>query len=149
MASRRPSVFRLKRCSTLGRSVVKLRVMEARDTATGWAPISAAEFAARLSARRRERRISLREAAAELGVSAATLSRVERSDYLPERDNLFKLLAWLGLAGGQQPAEPHPPGASTLEAIELHLHADAQLSALDAHAIAQMVRLAYERLSNR
>jgi transcriptional regulator with XRE-family HTH domain len=100
----------------------------------------------RLSARRRELRISLRSAAAQIGVSAATLSRVEGGAYLPERDNLFRLLDWLGLAGGEPAVEPHPPGAATMEAIELHLRADKDLSPADADAIAQMVRLAYERL---
>jgi transcriptional regulator with XRE-family HTH domain len=111
-----------------------------------WAPISAAELAARLSARRRELGLSLREAAAEVDVSAATLSRVEGGDYLPERDNLFKLLRWLGMSGGAAPSEPHPPGAATMEAVELHLRADKELSAADAETIAQMVRLAYDRL---
>jgi transcriptional regulator with XRE-family HTH domain len=122
-------------------------MMCAMEQPAGWTPIDAAELAARLSAHRRERRLSLRAAAAEIGVSAATLSRVEGGDYLPERDNLFRLLDWLGLAGGPAPqAEPHPPGAGTMEAIELHLRADKDLSPADADALAQMVRLAYDRL---
>jgi transcriptional regulator with XRE-family HTH domain len=113
----------------------------------GWTPIRAAELAARLRAHRREQGLSLRAAATEIGVSAATLSRVEGGDYLPERDNLFRLLQWLGLVGGAAAqAEPHPPGAGTMEAIELHLRADKDLSPADADAIAQMARLAYERL---
>lgn len=115
-----------------------------------WDPIDASELATRLRARRRERALSLRDAAAEIGVSAATLSRVERGDYLPERDNLFTLLRWLGVAvpaaASPAPAEPHAPGAATMEAIELHLRADKELSSEDADTIAQMVRLAYERL---
>lgn len=90
--------------------------------------------------------MSLREAAADVGVSAATLSRVESGDYLPERDNLFRLLAWLGLSGATPSSEPHPPGAATMEAIELHLRADKELSDADAETIAQLVRLAYERM---
>jgi transcriptional regulator with XRE-family HTH domain len=122
--------------------------MEAEQARTGRrAPIEAGELAARLKARRREAGLSLRAAAAQIGVSAATLSRVESGSYLPERDNLFRLLDWLGLAGrGEEYSEPHPPGAGTLEAIELHLRADEDLSRADAEAIAQMVRLAYERL---
>jgi transcriptional regulator with XRE-family HTH domain len=113
-----------------------------------WDPIDASELATRLRARRRERALSLRDAAAEIGVSAATLSRVERGDYLPERDNLFTLLRWLGVpaAAPPAPAEPHAPGAATMEAIELHLRADKDLSPADADTIAQMVRLAYDRL---
>jgi transcriptional regulator with XRE-family HTH domain len=113
-----------------------------------WDPIDASELASRLRARRRERALSLRDAAAEIGISAATLSRVERGDYLPERDNLFTLLRWLGVAtpASPAPAEPHAPGAATMEAIELHLRADKELSPEDADTIAQMVRLAYDRL---
>jgi transcriptional regulator with XRE-family HTH domain len=115
-----------------------------------WDPIDASELATRLRARRRERALSLRDAAAEIGVSAATLSRVERGDYLPERDNLFTLLRWLGVPvaapPAAAPAEPHAPGAATMEAVELHLRADKDLSPADADTIAQMVRLAYDRL---
>jgi transcriptional regulator with XRE-family HTH domain len=113
-----------------------------------WSPIDATELATRVRARRRELKISLRAAAAEVGVSAATLSRVERGDYLPDRDNLFRLLRWVGapVAEPSGPAEPHPPGAATMEAIELHLRADKDLTPADAETIAQMVRLAYERL---
>ena len=113
-----------------------------------WSPIDASELATRIKARRRERGISLRSAATEAGVSAATLSRVERGDYLPERDNLFRLLRWVGAPAAEPsgPAEPHPPGAATMEAIELHLRADKDLTPDDAETIAQMVRLAYERL---
>jgi transcriptional regulator with XRE-family HTH domain len=117
----------------------------AEDPETTWASLSAPELAARLSARRRERGLTLRAAAAEVGVSAATLSRVERGKHLPERDSLSKLVGWLGLTDVAS-GEPHPPGAATMEAVELHLRADKDLSAADAETIAQMVRLAYERL---
>jgi transcriptional regulator with XRE-family HTH domain len=112
-------------------------------------PISPKELGKRLQARRRELGLNLRDAGALVGMSAATLSRVEGGDHLPERDNLFRLLDWLGIAGDRAPAEhrePHPPGAGTLEAIELHLRADKELSEPDAKAIAEMVRLAYERM---
>jgi transcriptional regulator with XRE-family HTH domain len=114
-----------------------------------WSPIPASDLATRVKARRHARGISLRAAAVEAGVSAATLSRVERGDYMPERDNLFRLLRWVGApaaAPPDGPSEPHPPGATTMEAIELHLRADKDLSAADAETIAQMVRLAYDRL---
>jgi transcriptional regulator with XRE-family HTH domain len=113
-----------------------------------WTPIEPGELATRVKARRHALGISLRAAAAAAGVSAATLSRVERGDYMPERDNLFRLLRWVGApaAAPGEHAEPHPPGAATMEAIELHLRADKDLSAADAETIAQMVRLAYDRL---
>lgn len=112
-----------------------------------WTPIDPSELATRVRARRHARGVSLRAAASECGVSAATLSRVERGDYLPDRDNLFRILEWIGGASGPAgPAEPHPPGAATMEAVELHLRADKDLSPDDAETIAQMVRLAYDRL---
>jgi transcriptional regulator with XRE-family HTH domain len=111
------------------------------------AALDPADLGARLRARRRRLGLSLREAAAEVGVSAATLSRIEGGGHLPERDNLFRLLRWLGVEPAPAPGtEPHPPDASTMEAIELHLRADRDLSAADADALAQMLRLAYERL---
>jgi transcriptional regulator with XRE-family HTH domain len=115
------------------------------DPRTRWAQVSAAELAARLTARRRELGLNLREAAAEVGVSAATLSRVERGA-MPERDSLSKLVEWLGMSETATSQEPHAPGAATMEAIELHLRADKELSDADAETIAQLVRLTYERL---
>jgi transcriptional regulator with XRE-family HTH domain len=118
----------------------------ARASDRGWSPIAAEELAARLRARRHELGLSLRAAAVEVGVSAATLSRIESGAYLPERDNLFRLLDWLGLTRGEQVSQPHPPNAGTMEAIELHLRADKELSPADAEAIAQVVRLIYDRI---
>jgi transcriptional regulator with XRE-family HTH domain len=120
---------------------------EHRETPSDWSPIGPDELGARLRARRRELGMSQRAAAAEIGVSHSTLSRVEGGDHLPERDILFTLVDWLGLGRARSAAvEPHPPGAATMEAIELHLRADKELSTADAETIAQMVRLAYERL---
>jgi transcriptional regulator with XRE-family HTH domain len=110
-----------------------------------------AELAGRIGARRRELGIGLREAAAQIGVSAATLSRVERGGHLPDRDNLFRFTRWLQpeAGGPAAPAEPHAPGAPTMEAVELHLRADPDLAPDDAEALARMVRLAYARLRQR
>jgi transcriptional regulator with XRE-family HTH domain len=115
------------------------------------------ELARRVRARRREHGLSLRGAAIEAGVSAPTLSRVERG-YLPERQNLFRLLRWTGLELEPQPRKDdqrhptmdvHRSDAPTMEAIELHLRADPNLKDEDAKTLAQMFRLAYESLSGR
>jgi hypothetical protein len=41
----------------------------------------------------------------------------------------------------------HAPDASTVEAVELHLRADKNLSRDDAEALSEMFRLAYDALS--
>jgi hypothetical protein len=43
----------------------------------------------------------------------------------------------------------HGPSASTLEAIELHLRADKDLSREDAEALTEMFRVAYEHLADK
>ena len=109
------------------------------------------DLAARVRAHRRDLGIGMREAARQIGVSASTLSRVEGGGHLPDRENLFRFQRWLEPeAGGRdEPREPHAPGASTLEAIELHLRADPGLAPEDAVALARMVRLAYGRMVGR
>jgi transcriptional regulator with XRE-family HTH domain len=115
--------------------------------------IDPAQLARRVRARRLSRKQSLQEAAKDLQLSAATVSRVERGDYLPGRENLVKFAEWLGVpideltqnALSNHVAEPQ----STLEAVALHLRADKHLSHDDAAALEQMFRLAYERLRVR
>ena len=43
----------------------------------------------------------------------------------------------------------HDPGASTLEAVELHLRADKNLKREDADALTEMFRIAYEHLAGK
>jgi transcriptional regulator with XRE-family HTH domain len=113
------------------------------------------ELANRVRAKRRSRRLSIREAAAEAGVSAPTLSRVERG-HLPEREVLLRLARWAGVridpvlhetARHARNVAVHAPDAPTVEAIELHLRADKNLSRDDADALSEMFRLAYDALS--
>ncbi len=113
------------------------------------------QLADHVRARRRAEGLSIRQAAKVIGISAPTLSRVERGDYLPERDTLFKLARWVEMPIDEALDLPsqeernrlvHSPGASTLEAIELHLRADKELSREDAGALAEMFRVAYEHL---
>jgi hypothetical protein len=117
----------------------------------------AIELADRVRAKRRSKGLSIREAAAEANVSAPTLSRVERG-HLPERDTLLRLARWAGVridpvlhevARRARNAAVHGPDASTLEAVELHLRADKNLSAEDAEALSEMFRLAYSALAQK
>ncbi len=119
--------------------------------------IDPVEFGDRVRAKRRSKGLSIRQAAAETGVSAPTLSRVEGGAHLPDRQNLLKLARWAGI-----PIDPgvhagvrarnraiHDPGASPIEAVELHLRADKNLEREDADALTEMFRVAYEHLAGK
>jgi transcriptional regulator with XRE-family HTH domain len=113
------------------------------------------ELGDRLRAKRRSERLSIRQAADVTGVSAPTLSRVERG-HLPDTENLLRLARWAGLAinttpgtRGRRHDAVHAASASTLEAIELHLRADKDLSRADAEALTEMFRVAYEHLADK
>ena len=117
--------------------------------------IDAIELGHRVRAKRRSKKLSLREAAEELGVSAPTISRVERG-HLPERESLLRLARWAGVridpvlhetARRVRNTVVHSPDASTVEAVELHLRADKNLNRDDAEALSEMFRLAYDALS--
>lgn len=116
--------------------------------------INAAAVGARVLAKRRSRKLSIREAAGEIGVSAPTLSRVERG-HLPERESLLRLARWVGVRidpalrndDERRNQLVHEPSTSTVEAVELHLRADNNLNKDDAEALTEMFRLAYDALS--
>lgn len=117
--------------------------------------IDAIELGRRVRAKRRGKKLSIREAAEVVGVSAPTISRVERG-HLPEREILLRLARWAGVridpvlhenARRVRNSVVHGPDASTVEAVELHLRADKNLSRDDAEALSEMFRLAYDALS--
>lgn len=117
--------------------------------------IDSVDLSDRVRAKRRSKNLSIREAAEQIGVSAPTISRVERG-HLPERESLLRLARWAGVridpvlhehARRARNAAVHAPDASTVEAIELHLRADKNLSRNDAEALSEMFRLAYDALS--
>jgi transcriptional regulator with XRE-family HTH domain len=113
------------------------------------------ELGRQVAAKRRSRHLTLRQVAEQTGVSIPTLSRVERGDHLPELENLLRLARWVGLR--LDPATQrrirnrvvHRPDADTVEAVELHLRADRNLSGEDADALTNLFRIAYERLRVR
>lgn len=113
---------------------------------------------ASLARRVRDRRLStnkgIREAAADADISPATLSRIERGDYVPGRENLLKIASWLGitlddLTAGGQAAKHHGEPESTPEAVAIHLRADRKLSSSDAAVLEQVFRTAYNALAKR
>ena|SRR2546425_6401724 len=90
----------------------------------------------------------LREAAREIGISAATLMRVE-SGRIPDVDTFGKICTWLkvdpkpflGMAESVTPGSPTPHTASVLS-ISAHFRADQTPKPETVQALAQMVLLA-------
>ena len=125
-----------------------------RATSNSIPAIDPAELAKRVRAKREAEKLSLRAAAKELGISASTLSRVENGTHVPESEHLVRLARWAGLpldrpARRRRPKDVHGPDASTMEAVELHLRADKELTVEDAEMLVDLMRRAYERLSER
>lgn len=117
-------------------------------------PIDPLELAKRVRAKREGEKLSLRAAGEALGMSAATLSRVESGKHLPERDRLLRLADWaempLGTAArAVRNRQVHGNDAGTVEAVELHLRADKNLNPDDAETLVQLVKTAYDRMSQR
>lgn len=117
--------------------------------------VDPAQLATRVHAKRTAESLSLRAAAKQLGMSAATLSRVESGKHLPARDHLLRLAHWadvpLGVTnqGGRRAPDVHGDSAGTLEAVELHLRADHDLEPEDTELLVQLVRTAYDSMSKR
>ena len=117
--------------------------------------LDAQALARRVSARRRSHGLSQRQAAAEIGISASTLSRIENGRHLPDREPLLRIARWLDVpveftaaAAGRKDDSPRP-GPSTVEAVELLVRADPDISAADAEALTESFRVFYRHLRTR
>ncbi len=102
------------------------------------------QLGAVLRQRRRERRLSLRDLADEIGVSLNTLSRVERG-HIPDLVNFQRIVDWLDVPADAF-LEPASMQTSTPGVIARHLRADPRLSDQDAERIAALVAEMYHSL---
>ena len=104
--------------------------------------------------RRGER--GLREAAAEIGISPATLSRVERGK-LPDIETFSKLCTWLKvdpseILGVQRAGPPRSDAASATTgrpAPAVHFRAKSALSPQAAKDLAQLILAAQDEMARR
>lgn len=116
--------------------------------------------------KRQEERLSLRQVAININVSAPTLSRIENGIGVPDSATLARLASWLGmplerLMRGSlltESAEGEPsenwsepviyyPSESTPTIIEAHLRADRKLNPETAKALAELFRVAYQQFA--
>jgi transcriptional regulator with XRE-family HTH domain len=84
--------------------------------------------------------IGLRTLANEIGVSAATLSRIEQGN-LPDIDTYIKLCNWLEVSTEFFTTTQHSEDIQ--KGVIAHLRADKTLSPNTAEALIQMINLAY------
>lgn len=105
---------------------------------------NAAKLGAMLKARRRAKRLTLRDLADEIDVSLNTLSRVERG-YLPDLRNFQRIVDWLEVPAGIF-LEPSSDELTTPEVIARHLRSDQRLSREAASEIAGIVEDMYRSL---
>jgi transcriptional regulator with XRE-family HTH domain len=109
-------------------------------------------------------RLTLAQAADQSGVSAPTLSRLERlgttkamKGPIPDTRTLTLVAQWLGVSleealegGPKRPQVGNPniqEGGSTPEIVRAHLRADRNLDSTTAAMLAQMFELAYKQYS--
>jgi len=117
--------------------------------------------------KRQDEKLSLREVAVKISVSASTLSRIENGIGVPDSPTLARLASWLGMplerlmrgsllesdeaASAASYVEPviYYPTESTPSIVEAHLRADRNLKPEMAKALAELFRVAYTQFSGR
>ncbi len=116
--------------------------------------------------KRTDKRLTLEQAAQQAGVSAATLSRLERrhkaarhtdsEPSMPDTRTLAAITRWLGVSlervmdvGTPAPVHQivHQSGETTPDMVEAHLRADRHLDARTAAALGRIFRAAYEQFA--
>lgn len=85
----------------------------------------------------------IREVAVEIGISPATLSRVERG-YLPDLDTFGKICRWLAIDPGEVLGVK--ASSSTTPTVGVHFRKDRTLSPKTASALAEMILAAQRAL---
>lgn len=132
----------------------------------GESALNIAELGEYVKRKREEEKLSLRQVALKVNVSASTLSRIENGIGAPDSPTLARLASWLGiplerLMRGSlmgdvseslmaSPTEPviYYPTESTPNIVEAHLRADRNLKPETAKALAELFRVAYSQFSN-
>ncbi len=117
--------------------------------------INTADLGKAIKRRREELKLSLRDVADIVDVSASTLSRIENGTGRPDADNIARLSQWLNMpvdrlfrheASSVEPVIYYPHEA-TPDIIEAHLRADKDLTPETAKALAELFRVAYKQFS--
>lgn len=108
-------------------------------------------LAKELSDKMRVKDLSLRDAATEIGCSAATLSRLlkgSKAEHTPDTRSLLKSVSWLDKSLSDFELS-RAPSATSMTDVELHLRALPGLSERDKKALVAMVRALHDEYSSR
>ena len=84
-------------------------------------------------AKRTERGLGIRAAAKEVGISHATLARVEKG-FLPDLENYEKICTWLGIETGAEVSK-----GTTRNAPQVHFRREKTATPETAAALARMI----------
>jgi transcriptional regulator with XRE-family HTH domain len=87
----------------------------------------------------------VRAVAKEIGISHATLSRVERG-FLPDLENYQKICKWLGVSVDQLPVTTSKKSKSSIPRV--HFRKQPTVSAETAQALAQLILTAQAAINN-
>ncbi len=119
--------------------------------------VNTQELGRAIKRHRDELKMSLRDVADEIGVSASTLSRIENGTGKPDADNIARITRWLdmpvdrvmnsGRPGKSVEPVVYYPHEATPEIVEAHLRADKKLSPETAKALSELFRVAYQQFS--
>jgi transcriptional regulator with XRE-family HTH domain len=119
--------------------------MEAEET------IDLDRLAKELSDKMRVNDQSLRDAAEEIGCSAATLSRLlkgSKAENLPDTKSLLRTVSWLDKSLSDFELS-RAPSATSMTDVELHLRALPGITETDKKALVAMVRAAHDEFRTR
>lgn len=86
----------------------------------------------------------VREVGKEIGISHATLSRVERG-FLPDLETFRKVCEWLGVDPGEV-LRAKPRGPSAPPSVAVHFKKDSALAPETAQALARLILAAQRAL---
>jgi DNA-binding XRE family transcriptional regulator len=130
------------------------------------ATLNIVELGEYVKRKRQDEKLSLREVATKINVSASTLSRIENGIGVPDSATLARLASWLGIplerlmrgtllteTAMMEASEPfvepviYYPTESTPNIVEAHLRADKNISPDMAKALAELFRVAYTQFS--
>src|SRR5438045_1753751 len=114
-------------------------------------PVDLDLLAKELEGKMQQEELTLRAAAAEIGCSPATLSRLLKGTEaanVPDTNNLFRAVSWLGKSLSDF-EEGSSPSTSSLADVEIHLRALPGLGQKDKDALVAMVKAAHDAFKVR